>query len=187
MVSQAAGGQELHQLWAVLHKRVVEALRAEGICPFLAVATVLGFARHRHPLPWHALAEYGLFEKDRAKAKRALANAGLGVTTKRGIMKTWLLDGEEIRTMYGCRALGTVRAQRWPWADVFVYEDEADRAGYNQIVAPAYERNSGAAKINFSKYHEGFFAGRRLLVPSREEAGDGGVGMRLKNTRSDCI
>ena len=88
LFSETAGGQELHQLWAVLHKRVVEALRAEGICPFFAVATVLGFARHRHPIPWHALAEYGLFEKDRAKAKRALANAGLVVATKRGIIKT---------------------------------------------------------------------------------------------------
>ena len=161
--------EELHCLWYNLHRRVVKALDDAGVPVWLAVATVLAYGRHRAPIPWHALVEYGFHASRKRDVVKALTTAGLATNTRRGILRAWTTDGWPIRSTYGSRLLTSHRSQTWPWADLFAYEDEAGVGGYHNLLAPAFEKESGKAKVRLGHYSLGYFAGAKLLVPDKEE------------------
>ena len=162
--------QELHQLWGVLHKKIVSAVETAGLPIWLAVATLLAFGRHQIPIPWHGVAEYGFHAKDRVLLTAALRRAGLATNRKRGILRAWLPCGQLLRVVYGRRALESHRSQTWPWADLFAYE-RAGPDGFSNLCGPSHERNSGKARIRLQNYTPAFFAGQTLLCPTKEEAG----------------
>ena len=161
--------EELHFLWYNLHRRIVKALDDAGVPVWLAVATLLAYGRHRAPIPWHALVEYGFYASQKRDVVRALTEAGLATNTRRGILRAWSPDGWPIRSTYGGRVLTSTRSQLWPWADLFAYEDEPGAGGFHNLLAPAHERRSGKAKVRLGHYSLGYFAGAKLLVPSKEE------------------
>ena len=116
------GREELHELWFKLHRAVVRAFDAAGIKVWVAMASVLPFARDRVPLPWHAITEYGFLAADRSRVRAAFREQGLECNTRRGIVRCWFADGARIKSVYGSRLLTSVRTQTWPWADLFPYE-----------------------------------------------------------------
>ena len=109
-------------MWFNLHRAVVRALGAAGIKVWVAMASVLPFARHRVPLPWHAITEYGFLAADQSRLRAAFRGHGFESNVRRGIVRCWFADGSRIRSVYGNRLLTSVRAQTWPWADLFPYE-----------------------------------------------------------------
>ena len=109
-------------LWHGLFVPVVRALQAAGLAPFLAMATLIPFGRHRIPLPWHGIAELGLLKGDKARATRALREAGYEMCVRRGILKIWHPTGVLIRSVLGGHVLTAYRVQRWPWLDVSIHE-----------------------------------------------------------------
>ena len=113
----------MHQLWAVLHRAVVAACDQEGLKIWLAMASILPFARHRVPLPWHGIVEYGYLAADKARLQAAFRKHGLETNVRRGILRCWFATGEPVRAVFGSRVLETCRSQTWPWADLFAYED----------------------------------------------------------------
>ena len=94
---------------------------------WLAMASLLPFARHRVPLPWHAVVEYGFLASDLSRLRAAFKKHGLECNVRRGILKCWFGDGAKLRSVYGNRLLTSFRAQTWPWADLFPHE--AGRGG----------------------------------------------------------
>ena len=89
---------------------------------WLAMASLLPFARHRVPLPWHAVVEYGFLASDLSRLRAAFKKHGLECNVRRGILKCWFGDGAKLRSVYGNRLLTSFRAQTWPWADLFPHE-----------------------------------------------------------------
>ena len=109
-------------MWFKLHRAVVRAFDAAGIKVWVAMASVLPFARDRVPLPWHAITEYGFLAADRSRVRAAFREQGLECNTRRGIVRCWFADGARIKSVYGSRLLTSTRTQTWPWADLFPYE-----------------------------------------------------------------
>ena len=109
------------------------------------MASLLPFARHRVPLPWHAVVEYGFLASDLSRLRAAFKKHGLECNVRRGILKCWFGDGAKLRSVYGNRLLTSFRAQTWPWADLFPHE--AGRGGCGGgLLGSALSPTPGAPK-----------------------------------------
>ena len=98
----------------VLHRAVVAACDQEGLKLWLAAASILPFARHRVPLPWHRIVEYGYLAADKSRLQAAFRKHGLETNARRGILRCWFATGEPVRVVFGSRVLETCRSQTWP-------------------------------------------------------------------------
>ena len=90
---------------------------------WLAMATLLAWGRDRVPLPWHGIVEYGYLASTRVSLVKAFRAAGMATDVRRGVLLVWFPDGSPIRTTFGAWVLASTRTQRWPWADLFPYEE----------------------------------------------------------------